>query len=130
MKNRRVASGIQISIKKTLNKAIIAQSDPQLIDNSDLIHFISYLELLVESVILNSNLLGYVLPVLNSKLESLFNIKIDLSHGEYEQNQLLKIYFQLYAQKHSFEIEDVISIEEINSFIQSVKTFLSKLTKS
>ena len=130
MKNRRVASGIQISIKETSNQIIVSQSYPQLINNYDLIRFISYLELFVESVIQNANLLGYVLPILNSKLVSLLNIKIDSSHGEYEQNQLLKICFQLYTQKHSFEIEDIIIIEEINSFIQSIKTFLSKLTKN
>lgn len=130
MKNRRVSSGIQISIKETSNQTIIAQSDPQLIDNSDLIRFISYLELLVKSEIDKADFLNYTLPTLNSKLKPLFDIQIDSNSTQYLDNKLLGIYFKLYFDNQDFEINDSINIGEIDSFIQSVKAFLSMLLKN
>lgn len=129
MKNRRVSSGIQISIKETSNETIIAQSDPQLIDNSDLIRFISYLELFVESAIDKADFLSYTLPTLNSKLAPLFDIQIDSNGHQYLDKKLFDIYFKLYIDNQVFEAKDNIKIDEIDSFIQSVKTFLSKLLK-
>lgn len=127
MKNRRVSSGIQISIKETSNQTIIAQSDPQLINNSDLIRFISYLELLVKSEINKVDFFNYTLPTLNSNLKPLFDIQIDSNSTQYLDKELLGIYFKLYIDNQDYEINDSIKISEIDSFIQSVKDFLSTL---
>lgn len=117
MKNRRVSSGIQISIKETSSQTIIAQLTPQLIDNSDLIRFISYLELLVKSEINKIDFLNYTLPTLNSKLKPLFDIQIDSNSTQDLEQELLGIYFKLYIENQDYEINDSIKISEINSLL-------------
>lgn len=130
--NRKIFSGIQIAIGKTLYQTdLFTNSDIQGIRHSDLIRLVAYVELALTSAISDSDLEKFSLSLFNSKKNPLLNIKI---FPRYIKTEKLKIRFRLYLGINEYstdnkylDIEDTSSISEIYSFTSSIREFLSQL---
>lgn len=137
LKNRREFSGIQTSVKKLSNGSISMESKPQSIRNFDLIRLVSYLELVVESVITDEDLLNYSFAALDSIKKSIFDVQVVSRCMKYSNKESLNIRVKVYNTNQENEIseqyleaKDSLDSDKINSFVQSIKIFLSKLPEN
>lgn len=134
-KNRTIFSNIQIAFGEILASFdSFAKSDLQFVRNNDLLSLIAYLELTADSVINNEDLTDFKLSIYNSKGSICFEIQVLPKTDISKEKENLKIRLNLPLRSledkdliNILEIEDVVAVNDINFFTQTIRGFLTEL---